>query len=62
MLFQTIKSGDNEVQIYRKKNMVKNGYEYYLRLLTNGYCNDNYKQIESIYSLKNAIKEANRIL
>jgi len=59
--------GCRKVKIYRKRNSVSNGYDYYLSVFSIGafgvwYINDSFKQNKSISSEKDAIKTANEFL
>lgn len=67
MLHKEIEKNNRKVQVYRQKSPIKNGYEYFLQVLTKGTFGDwvinaNYKQKIEINSEKVALKIANDFL
>jgi leucyl aminopeptidase len=67
MLHKEIERDNIKVEIYRQKNYTKDGYEYFLQVLTKStfsswVINSNYKQKNEINSLKVAITMANEFL
>ena len=67
MIYKEFKSDVKKIEVYRKKNPVENGYEYYLQVLTKGiFCswslNSRYTQTTSIYSEKLAFELAKNLL
>lgn len=67
MLHKEIEKNNCKVQVYRQKSPIKNGYEYFLQVLTKGTFGDwvinaNYKQKTEINSEKVALKIANDFL
>lgn len=67
MLHKEIEKNNRKVQIYRQKNPIQKGYEYYLQVLTKGMFGDwvvnaNYKQKTEINSEQVAIRMANQFL
>ena len=67
MLHKEIKKNNRKVQVYRQKNPIQNGYEYFLLVLTKNMfgdwvVNDNYKQKIEINSEQAAFRIANEFL
>ena len=67
MIHKEFKTANKKVIVYRQKNYVAPGYEYYITVLTlnnfNGWIvSESYKQKLSIYSEKLAFKIANDFL
>jgi hypothetical protein len=63
MIYKEFNSDVKKVEVYRKKNTVENGYEYYLQVLTKGIfgdwnLNSRYTQTTPIYSQKLAFELA----
>jgi hypothetical protein len=67
MIYKELKSDNKKVQIFRQKNRLSNGYEYFIHVLSKGlfgawFIDDRYKQKLSINSKKQAFIVANNFL
>lgn len=67
MIHKEIEKNNRKVQIYRQKNPIRNGYEYFLQVLSKGtfgewVVNEHYKQKTEINSDQVAIRVANDFL
>ena len=67
MLYKEIEKNNRKVQIYRQKNRIQNGYEYFLQVFTKGIFGDwvinaSYNQKTEIKSKRVAIAIANEIV